>query len=313
MQTSIDIQDKIIKFSKTLGFENIGFAKAEKLDKEARELEIWLNNSFHGKMAYMENHFDKRVDPTLLVAGAKTIISLSYNYHNPQKQTDAEAPKIASYALGRDYHKVVKGKLKRLFEFIKTEAGDIQGRYFVDSAPVMERQWASKAGLGWTGKNTLLLSPGIGSNFFLAEIILDLEIKPDLPMKDYCGTCTRCIDACPTSAISPEGYLLDASKCISYLTIELKEQILDNFKDKMEGWAFGCDICQDVCPWNRFAKKHNEPDFEPNTRLMSMTKKDWIELKEETFDQLLRHTPISRAGYQGLKQNIEFLYKNEDK
>ena len=259
---ALDIYLKIKEYAKTIGFDGIGFAKAQKLNQEAIRLENWLNKKHHGKMSYMEQNFDKRVDPTLLVPGAKTIISLSYNYHNPVKNKDSDAPKIASYAYGRDYHKVVKKKLKYLFEYIQSIAGNVEGRYFVDSAPVLEREWAARSGLGWVGKNTLLIKPKNGSYFFLAEIILDLEIEYDAPIKDYCGTCTRCIDACPTNAISPNGYLLEASKCISYLTIELRDEIPYEFKDKMEGWMFGCDICQEVCPWNRFATKHNEEDLD---------------------------------------------------
>ena len=288
--TDNSLQNKISTFAKELGFQSIGFAHAQKLESEAHRLEKWLDNGHHGKMRYMENHFDKRVDPTLLVPGAKTVISLSYNYHHPSKQNDPLAPKIATYAYGRDYHKVVKKKLKLLFEYLQSIAGKIEGRYFVDSAPVMEREWAARAGIGWIGKNTLLLTPGTGSYFFLAEMIVDLEMVPNLPIKDHCGTCTRCIDSCPTEAISPKGYLLDASKCISYLTIELREDIPLEFKGKMEGWIFGCDICQDVCPWNRFSKKHNEEDFEPHPELLHLTKKDWEALSEESYNQILQKT-----------------------
>ncbi len=304
---ALDIYLKIKEYAKTIGFDGIGFAKAQKLNQEAIRLENWLNKKHHGKMSYMEQNFDKRVDPTLLVPGAKTIISLSYNYHNPVKQKDSDAPKIASYAYGRDYHKVVKKKLKYLFEYIQSIAGNVEGRYFVDSAPVLEREWAARAGLGWVGKNTLLIKPKNGSYFFLAEIILDLEIEYDAPIKDYCGTCTRCIDACPTNAISPNGYLLEASKCISYLTIELRDEIPYEFKDKMEGWMFGCDICQEVCPWNRFATKHNEEDFEPHPELLNLTSKDWLDLTQDAYNQLLQRTPVSRVKFDGLKRNIVFL------
>jgi epoxyqueuosine reductase len=309
--TDNSLQNKISTFAKELGFQSIGFAHAQKLESEAHRLEKWLDNGHHGKMRYMENHFDKRVDPTLLVPGAKTVISLSYNYHHPSKQNDPLAPKIATYAYGRDYHKVVKKKLKLLFEYLQSIAGKIEGRYFVDSAPVMEREWAARAGIGWIGKNTLLLTPGTGSYFFLAEMIVDLEMVPNLPIKDHCGTCTRCIDSCPTEAISPKGYLLDASKCISYLTIELREDIPLEFKGKMEGWIFGCDICQDVCPWNRFSKKHNEEDFEPHPELLHLTKKDWEALSEESYNQILQKTPVSRIKFSGLKRNIAFLDSSE--
>jgi epoxyqueuosine reductase len=309
--TDNSLQNKISTFAKELGFQSIGFAHAQKLESEAHRLEKWLDNGHHGKMGYMENHFDKRVDPTLLVPGAKTVISLSYNYHHPSKQNDPLAPKIATYAYGRDYHKVVKKKLKLLFEYLQSIAGKIEGRYFVDSAPVMEREWAARAGIGWIGKNTLLLTPGTGSYFFLAEMIVDLKMVPNLPIKDHCGTCTRCIDSCPTEAISPKGYLLDASKCISYLTIELREDIPLEFKGKMEGWIFGCDICQDVCPWNRFSKKHNEEDFEPHPELLHLTKKDWEALSEESYNQILQKTPVSRIKFSGLKRNIAFLDSSE--
>lgn len=291
----------------SLGFSDIGFSKSQKLEKEAKQLEIWLNRGYHGKMKYMEDHFEKRVDPTQLVPGAKTIISLSYNYHNPEKPKDQESPKIASYAYGRDYHKVVKKKLKTLYAYIQSIAGNVQGRYFVDSAPVMERDWSAKSGLGWLGKNTLLIKPGIGSYFFLAEIILDLELETTAPINDHCGTCTRCIDACPTNAISDSGYLLDASKCISYLTIELREEIPTEFKDKMEGWIFGCDICQEVCPWNRFARKHSDQELDPHPELLSLSAEDWSELTEYSYNQLLAHTPVNRVKFKGLKRNLGFI------
>ena len=292
-----------------LGFSGIGFARAERLDKEAKHLEQWLGRQYHGKMSYMENHFDMRVDPRILVEGAKTVISLSYNYFNPEKQKDPDAPKISMYAYGRDYHKVVRKKLKQLLQSIREQYGDIQGRCFVDSAPVLERDWAKRSGLGWVGKHTLLLHPRQGSYFFLAEIILDLELEPTDAIKDHCGTCTRCIDACPTDAISPEGYFMDGSKCISYLTIELKDEIPTGFKDQMAGWAYGCDICQDVCPWNRFSKRHTEPDFEGHPDLLAMSKKDWEEITEDVFAKVFQHTPVSRVKLEGLKKNVDFLKK----
>ncbi|MEQ9306217.1 MAG: tRNA epoxyqueuosine(34) reductase QueG, partial [Marinoscillum sp.] len=247
------------KIASNLGFSFCGISKAEFLKEEAPRLEEWLNRGYQGKMGYLENHFDKRLDPTKLVPGAKSVVSLVYNYF-PEKEESVEAPKIAKYAYGQDYHFVIKDKLKEFMNLIQEEIGEVDGRVFVDSAPVHERAWAAKSGLGWIGKNSLLLNREMGSFFFLAELIIDLELEPDGPMKDYCGTCTACQDACPTNAI-PEPYAVDGSRCISYLTIELKDEIPNEFKNKMEGWAFGCDICQDVCPWNRFSKPHNEPAF----------------------------------------------------
>lgn len=282
---------------------------AEFMDPEARRLENWLNNQHHGTMSYMENHFDKRVDPRLLVPGARTVISLGYNYFNPEQQEDPQAPKISMYAYGRDYHKVIKKKLKLLLTKMREEIGEISGRCFVDSAPVLERDWAKRSGIGWVGKHTLLLSKKKGSYFFLAELIIDLEIDPDHPVQDHCGTCTKCIDACPTNAISEKGYLVEADKCISYLTIELKEEIPSSFRDQMEGWAFGCDICQQVCPWNRFATKHNETDFEPKPELLQKKRKEWEDITEEVFDRIFTGSAVRRTKYEGLQRNIEFLKK----
>ena len=290
-----------------LGFDFIGFAKAEFMNEEARRLENWLNKGMHGKMAYMENYFDKRVDPTKLVDGAKTVISLMYNYYTQEQQEDQEAPKIAKYAYGQDYHFVIKHKLKSLLQFIQEKVGDVNGRCFVDSAPVLERDWAKRSGIGWVGKNTLLINPKRGSYFFLAELIIDLDLIADEPMNDYCGTCTRCIDACPTKAISPQGYWLDGSKCISYFTIELKEALPTTYQGKFENWMFGCDICQEVCPWNRFSKPHQEPAFEPHPDLLSMRKKDWEEITEEVFKKIFRKSAVKRTKYKGLKRNIKFL------
>jgi epoxyqueuosine reductase len=258
-------------------------------------------------MAYMENYFDLRIDPTRLVPGAKTVICLAYNYHNPEKQQDADAPKISQYAYGEDYHLVIKDKLKALLEFIRQDIGAVEGRCFVDSAPVMEREWAQRAGLGWNGRNTLTIHPRHGSYFFLAEIICDLELDYDDPIRDHCGTCRRCIDACPTEAISPNGYLLDASKCISDLTIELREAIPTAFQGKMDNWMFGCDVCQEVCPWNRFATRHAEPAFEPHPDLLGMTRRDWLELTEEVFGRVFKKSAVKRAKYAGLQRNIRFL------
>ncbi|MCL4152337.1 UNVERIFIED_CONTAM: hypothetical protein GTU68_018398 [Idotea baltica] len=255
----------------------------------------------------MENHFDLRTDPTKLVPGSKSVISLAYNYFTESQQVDESAPKISTYAYGRDYHKVVRKKLKELFSIIHEIAGEVDGRVFVDSAPVLERDWAKRSGLGWIGKNTLLLNAKKGSFFFLAEIILDLELEYDAPVSDHCGTCTKCIDACPTDAISESGYIIDGSKCISYLTIELKDAIPSEFKDKMENWMFGCDICQDVCPWNRFSTPHTEPQFNPKPALLEMKKRDWEEITEEIFDELFLGTPVKRTKFTGLKRNIKFL------
>lgn len=290
-----------------LGFEFVGFARAERLDEAARRLEAWLHQGAHGKMAYMENHFDMRVDPTLLVPGAKTVICLTFNYFNPEKQRDAEAPKISSYAYGEDYHFVVKDKLKALLDFMRREIGAVEGRCFVDSAPVLEREWAQRAGLGWNGRNTLTIHPRRGSFFFLAEIICDLPLLYDDPIRDHCGTCTRCIDACPTQAISPEGYFLDASKCISYLTIELRDEIPTAFKGQTDNWMFGCDVCQDVCPWNRFSERHTEPAFEPQPELLQMSRQDWLELTEEVFGRVFKKSAVKRVKYAGLRRNIDFL------
>ncbi len=293
--------------ARRLGFSFVGFAKADRLDEEARRLEAWLNKGQHGQMGYMENHFEKRVDPRKLVPGAKSVVMLMYNHYTDQKQEDPAAPKISKYAYGKDYHFVLKDKLKTLFKFIQAEIGEVGGRVFVDSAPVMERDWAKRAGVGWVGKNTLLIHPKAGSYFFLAELIIDLELVYDNPIKDYCGTCTRCIDACPTDAISPEGYVVDGSKCISYLTIELKDAIPESFRGKMGNWMFGCDICQEVCPWNRFSQPHEEPAFEPHPDLLSLKAREWEELTEEVFRELFRKSAVKRAKYVGLKRNIAFL------
>ena len=290
-----------------LGFGFVGFARAQKLDEEAVRLEKWLNANAHGKMAYMANHFDMRVDPTLLVPGAKTVICLTFNYFNPDKQEDPDAPVIASYAYGQDYHFVVKDRLKSLLDYIRTEIGEVDGRCFVDSAPVMEREWAKRSGIGWNGRNTLTINPKAGSFFFLAEVICDLPLIYDDPVRDHCGTCRRCIDACPTEAISPEGYFLDASRCISYLTIELREEIPETFKGKTDNWMFGCDVCQDVCPWNRFSRRHETPEFEPHPDLLGMTRRDWQELTEEVFGKVFRKSAVKRVKFEGLKRNISFL------
>ena len=258
-------------------------------------------------MAYMENHFDKRLDPRLLVDDAKSVVSLLLNYFPEEVQTEPETPKISKYAYGQDYHFVIKDKLKELFEYIQTEIGEVGGRIFVDSAPVMDKAWAAKSGLGWVGKHTNLIHPKQGSFFFIAELILDIELTEDGPIKDYCGTCTRCIDACPTDAIV-EPYKVDGSKCISYLTIELKDSIIPSeFKHQMENWMFGCDICQDVCPWNRFSKPHSESAFNPHEALLKMNKADWEDLTQEVFTSLFKNSAVKRTKFTGLKRNISFL------
>ncbi|MEM9546455.1 MAG: tRNA epoxyqueuosine(34) reductase QueG [Bacteroidota bacterium] len=302
-----DVTRRIKKKAQELGFMGIAVAKAEHMDEEANRLEQWLNQNYQGEMSYLENHFEKRIDPTKLVPGSKSVISLMYNYYSEKHQEDPDAPKIAMYAYGKDYHKVVKKKLILLFKWIQDEFGDIQGRCFVDSAPVLERDWARRSGLGWVGKHTLLINPKMGSYFFLGEIICDLELEYDHPIKDHCGTCTRCIEACPTDAINKEGYLMDGSKCISYLTIELKNDIPEIFSDQMQNWMFGCDICQQVCPWNRFSSSHREDKFLPKDELMSMTKREWIEITEDVFNQLFEGSAVKRTKFTGLKRNIEFL------
>lgn len=300
-------QTNLIKTKATeLGFSFCGVSKAEFLKDEAPRLEEWLKRSYQGKMSYLENHFDKRLDPTLLVPGAKSVISLIYNYFPPKDLTGKTEFKIAKYAYGEDYHRVVKDKLKILLESIKEEVGEVNGRAFVDSAPVMERVWAKRSGIGWVGKNSLLLNREMGSFFFLAELIIDLELEYDRAVKDYCGTCTACMDACPTDAI-PEPYAVDGSKCISYFTIELKEEIPAEVKGKFENWIFGCDICQDVCPWNSFSKPHHEERFEPDPHLESMTKQDWIEITEEVFLKIFKKSAVQRAKLSGLKRNISFI------
>jgi epoxyqueuosine reductase len=290
-----------------LGFSFCGISKADFLNGEAKNLENWLANSYNGKMDYMNNHFDKRLDPRLLVDDAKSVVSLLLNYFPAEIQTIDSEVKISKYAYGEDYHNVIKDKLKELFEFIQSEIGEVGGRVFVDSAPVMDKAWAKKSGLGWVGKNSNLIHPKHGSYFFIAELILDLELTPDGPIKDYCGTCTRCIDACPTDAIVAP-YVVDGSKCISYLTIELKDAILPNeFKGKMENWMFGCDVCQDVCPWNRFSKPTSVAAFSPHENLLKMSKVDWMDLTEDVFRELFRNSAVKRTKFSGLKRNIDFL------
>ena len=289
-----------------LGFDACGIAKAAFLEEEAPLLEQWLKNGFHGKMHYMENHFDKRLDPTLLVPGAKSVISLVYNYY-PEKEQKSDSYHISKYAYGEDYHHVVKKKLKQMIASMQEFMGSFNARVFTDSAPVMERAWAKKSGLGWLGKHSLLINKSKGSFFFLAEIILDLELSYDNRFKtDHCGTCNRCVDACPTEAILPNN-TIDGSKCISYFTIELKEEIPNEFKGKFDDWAFGCDICQDVCPWNRFSKAHHEEKFNPDERLIQYTKNDWEEITEDVFKEIFKRSPVKRTKFTGLQRNISFL------
>ena len=302
-----DIKHFIKNEAQALGFFYCGFSRAEQLEDEARKLDQWLKSNYHGKMSYMENYFDKRIDPRKLFDGAKSIISLGLNYF-PDSMTSAGLGdiKISKYAYGEDYHFVIKDKLKLLLSSIQNEFGEINGRAFVDSAPVMDKVWAKKSGMGWMGKHTNIISRSHGSFFFIAELVVDWSIEPDGPIPDFCGTCTACIDACPTDAIV-EPYVVDGSKCISYLTIELKDAVIDPFfKGKMENWAFGCDICQDVCPWNRFAKKHNEPRFEPKNT-PNLSQKEWLEMTHELFNELYKHSPLKRSKLDGMQRNIKFI------
>ncbi len=287
-----------------LGFSAVGISKAKFLDNESQLLQEWLNNGFHGEMNYMENNFEKRTDPGKLVEGAKSIISVLLNYYPEELQKD-NTYKISKYAYGKDYHFVVKEKLHDLLEFIQIEIGDVSGRTFVDSAPVMDKVWAAKSGLGWIGKNTNLISKEFGSFVFIGELIIDLELKYDKSIKDYCGTCTTCIDACPTKALTP--YKLDARKCISYLTIEKKGDLPEEMKGKWNDWIFGCDICQDVCPWNSKLISHNESAFNISDELKNMNKDDWQNLNKPTFKKLFKNSPVERTKFEGLRRNIEFL------
>ncbi|MCD8528934.1 MAG: tRNA epoxyqueuosine(34) reductase QueG [Chitinophagales bacterium] len=300
------IHTEIVKeTAKRFGFDEVGISIPKFLDEEAYKVEQWLKQGHHGEMDYMANHFDVRLDPTKLLPGAKSIISLSYNYF-PKQTQNPKAPKLAKYAYGKDYHKVIKKKLKQLVQELQEKIGNFHARIFTDSAPILERVWAEKSGLGWVGKNTLLLTKGKGSFFFLAEIVCDLELIPDGPVKNYCGTCTKCIDACPTQALYAP-YKMDASKCISYLTIELKNQIPEHFKGKMENWMYGCDICQDVCPINARATPHQEEKFIAKNEVLDKTKQEWQEITEEIFDTLFEGSAVKRTKFEGLKRNIGFL------
>ncbi|MFC6998474.1 tRNA epoxyqueuosine(34) reductase QueG [Rufibacter roseus] len=293
-----------------LGFMYCGVSKAEFLGEEAPRLENWLNQKKHGQMHYMANHFDKRLDPRLLVEGAKSVVSLLLNYF-PEETQPQDTYQISKYAYGQDYHFVIKDKLKTLFQYIQDEIGEVGGRVFVDSAPVMDKVWAKKSGLGWVGKNSNLIRPGVGSFFFIAELILDLELEPDGPIKDYCGTCTKCMDACPTDAIS-EPYVVDGSKCISYFTIELKDQIPQEVNGKFGNWIFGCDICQDVCPWNRFSKPHQEPAFTPHPELLRLSAGEWQELTQDVFGTIFKNSAVKRTGYKGLTRNLRFVAHQDE-
>lgn len=298
--------DLIKTEAKRLGFLSCGISKAEFLETEAPRLEHWLNNNRHGSMQYMENHFDKRLDPTKLVEDSKSVISLLLNYFPPQTQKDTEAPKLSKYAYGNDYHHVIKSKLKALTHFIQNEIGEVNGRAFVDSAPVLDKAWAAKSGLGWIGKHSNLLTQQVGSFYFIAELIIDLDLEYDTITTDHCGTCTACIDACPTQAIV-QPYVVDGSRCISYFTIELKDQLPNEMKGKFDDWIFGCDVCQDVCPWNKFSKPHSQPLFNPHPELLDMTKKDWEEITEDVFKKVFQKSAVKRTKFSGLQRNIKFL------
>ncbi|NUY81596.1 tRNA epoxyqueuosine(34) reductase QueG [Flavobacterium sp. MAH-1] len=291
--------------AKRLGFLSCGISKAGFLEQEAPRLEAWLNQNMQGEMSYMQNHFDKRLDPTKLVEGSKSVISLLLNYF-PSEVQNPESFKISKYAYGQDYHFVIKEKLRELLVCMQSEIGEVEGRAFIDSAPVLDKAWAAKSGLGWIGKNSNLLSKQVGSFFFIAELIVDLELDYDHATTDHCGSCTACLDACPTQAIVAP-YVVDGSKCISYFTIELKDNLPQEMKGKFDDWMFGCDVCQDVCPWNRFSKPHNEPLFNPNPELLSMSKKDWHEITEETFRKVFKDSAVKRTKFSGLKRNLDFL------
>jgi epoxyqueuosine reductase len=303
------LKEKYTTFIKSealrLGFLACGISKSVFLEEEAPRLENWLNQNLHGQMSYMENHFDKRLNPNLLVDDAKSVVSLLLNYYPSETQKN-DSYKISKYAYGQDYHFVIKEKINVLLHSIQENIGEVSGRAFVDSAPVLDKAWAAKAGLGWIGKNSNLITKSVGSFYFVAELIIDLELEYDNPTTDHCGTCTACIDSCPTEAIVAP-YVVDGSKCISYFTIELKENIPSEMKGKFNDWAFGCDVCQDVCPWNKFSKPHNEPLFNPHPDLLSMAKKDWEEITEETFKKVFKNSAVKRTKLDGLKRNIDFL------
>ena len=306
MNLAAQYSQLIKNHAKRLGFLSCGISNAGFLEDEAPRLEQWLRQGHHGSMSYMERNFDKRLDPTKLVPGAKSVVSLLYNYFPKESQSDKSAPKISKYAYGKDYHTVIKDKLFELMHLLQEEVGEIHGRVFVDSAPVLDKAWAAKAGLGWIGKHTNLISKQAGSFYFIAELIMDLTLEQDAPVTDHCGSCTACIDACPTQAIVAP-YQVDGSKCISYFTIELKEAIPQEVKGQFDNWAFGCDVCQDVCPWNRFSTPHQEPQFEPSPELLQMSKGDWHEITEAVFDRLFAESAVQRTQFSGLKRNLDFL------
>lgn len=299
----------IKKEAERLGFLSCGIAQADFLESEAPRLEKWLSKNMHGQMLYMENYFDKRLDPRLLVDGAKTVISLLMNYYPSHFQVD-DSYKLSKYAYGRDYHGVIKKRMSELTAFIRENIGEINSEIFIDSAPVLDKAWAVKSGLGWMGKNSNLITKKTGSFFFIAEIICDLDLDYDTITTDHCGSCTACIDACPTQAIE-QPYVVNGSKCISYFTIELQSQIPNEMKGKFDDWMYGCDVCQDVCPWNRFSKPHNEPLFEPRANLLELTKDDWNALNKETFNKVFKKSAVKRIKFEGLVKNIEFIKDTE--
>jgi len=311
LHTSHRQQSHLIKsLAERLGFSYCGIAKAALLSDDAKRLEQWLAKGMHGNMQYMENHFDMRIDPTKLVPGAKSVITLLLNYF-PEKQQLSETPKIAKYAYGKDYHEVIRDKMKELIRLMKETIGEVNGRGFVDSAPVLERAWAVKSGLGWVGKNGNVINKQQGSFFFIATLITDLELEYDSPIaKDFCGTCTKCIDSCPTDAILPDK-VIDGSKCISYFTIELKEALIpESMKGKFDNWMFGCDVCQDVCPWNRFSKGTKEEAFTPIPAILNFSFNQWEELTEESFKEIFKQSPLKRSKFAGIKRNLHFIKTN---
>ena len=309
MNTNPEKYSQLIKAkAKKFGFQSCGISKADFLEEDAKPFENWLQKNFHGEMSYMENYFDKRLDPRLLVEGSKSVISLSYNYFPAEKISGFDNYKISKYAYGEDYHEIIKEILREMVAELRDEIGNFHCRVFTDSAPILERSWARKSGIGWVGKNANLITKQSGSFYFLAEIICDLELQEDSPTTDHCGTCTKCIEACPTDAIVSDK-IIDGSKCISYATIELKNEIPDSFRNKMEDWMFGCDICQDVCPWNRFSAPTLEEKFQPNQFLKNYKKEDWKEVTQDLFSEIFRKSPVKRTKFAGLKRNIEFLEK----
>ena len=307
--TAQDRKRALVREAKALGFDAVGVSKAGFLEEEADRLEEWLRRDYHGEMTYLARNVDKRLDPRKLVPDAKSVVSLLYNYHTEVQPTNPEVPRVARYAQGQDYHYVIKWKLKELMKWAQREWGEVEGRVFVDSAPVHERAWAAKSGLGWIGKNSLLLNQGMGSYFFIAELIIDVDLEPDAPTADHCGICARCIEACPTGAIIQSG-VVDGSKCISYFTIELRGAIPEPVHQHLSPWVFGCDVCQEVCPWNRHATPHNEPQFAPHPELLGMKRRDWEEMTEEVFHDVFKGTAVKRTGYEGLMRNVQAAFKS---